>query len=119
MVVHICHVRSSIIRHIEISRPWPLVPEETQLTSICDIALGKFPALLFLYPYLCWEQEAMEPIPRSLESPSQGLPLTLGPKFCLPLLSPSFPFWKVECRQGPGQVRSHKACGSPEQSRAK
>lgn len=96
-----------------------------QITSICDIALGKFSVFPFFFfffnPYLCWEQEAIEPKLKNLESPTQCLSLTLVlfTRFCVLLLPPSLPFWKVELKEGTGYVRSPKANGSPERPRAK
>lgn len=88
-VVHSCHVGSSILRHFEASRSWSWCQRRTQLTSTCDIIMGKFSAFPFFYPYLFWEQEAIEPRLKSLESPRECLLHTLVPTFSLLLLSPS------------------------------
>lgn len=86
MVVHTCHVGSDIIRHLEASRPW--CQRRPQLTSICGTAMGKFLFSPFFYPHLHWEQEAIKPRLKGLQSPSQCLSLSLVTMFCLLLLSP-------------------------------
>lgn len=110
MIACICLVGSSIIRHFEASRSWSLVPEETPDIQYLLHSLSIF------YPYLCWEQEAIEPKLKNLESPSQCLSLALVLRFYL-LLPPSLPFWKVELEEGTGYVRSPKAYGSSDRYR--